>query len=80
MPKSTSHVENGPLFDLRWSGKEFLRQIANSPVKLFHLLLVWQQRTSDRNRLTTMPNYLLRDMGLSPSDVNGETAKPFWKA
>jgi len=80
MPKSTSHAVSGPVVDFRGSIVEFVRRVAHAVPAGLRILLVWQQRVSERNRLSTMPQYLLRDMGLSPSDVNQETAKPFWKA
>ena len=80
MPKSTSHAANSPVIDLRGSFGEFVRQAVQAIPRVYHLLLVWQQRVSDRTRLSQMPHYMLRDMGLTPSDVNHELSKPFWKA
>jgi uncharacterized protein YjiS (DUF1127 family) len=43
-------------------------------------LITWQQRRSDRLRLQSMDDHMLRDIGLSRADVEAEVAKPFWRA
>jgi uncharacterized protein YjiS (DUF1127 family) len=43
-------------------------------------VLVWQERARERNRLASLDDYMLRDLGLSRSDVARETTKPFWQA
>jgi uncharacterized protein YjiS (DUF1127 family) len=44
------------------------------------VLITWQQRRSDRLRLQSMDDHMLRDIGLSRADVEAEVAKPFWRA
>jgi uncharacterized protein YjiS (DUF1127 family) len=39
----------------------------------------WQARYEHRTQLRAMPDYLLRDIGLSADDVMEETEKPFWR-
>lgn len=39
----------------------------------------WQTRYEHRTQLRAMPDYLLRDIGLSADDVMAETEKPFWR-
>jgi len=80
MSKSTSHAASSPAIDLRGSFGEFVSRTYGAVLKAFQVLTIWQQRVSDRNHLSQMPHYLLRDMGLGPQDVNDETAKPFWRA
>ena len=41
-------------------------------------LFRWQDRASQRYRLSELNAYLLRDIGLNRSDVSQETRKPFW--
>lgn len=43
-------------------------------------LITWQQRRSDRLRLQSMDDHMLRDIGLSRADVEAEATKPFWRA
>ena len=61
-------------------GAGFLGKIAGLPIKLFNVLLVWQDRASQRAHLTQLPDYLIEDMGLSARDVRREAAKFFWQA
>ncbi len=42
-------------------------------------VLQWQDRFSQRLRLTELDDRLLRDVGLSRGDVAYEAAKPFWR-
>lgn len=42
-------------------------------------LLDWQRRAMDRTRLRQMDDHMLRDIGLSRADIEGEASKPFWK-
>ena len=40
----------------------------------------WNDRASQRRTLARLDDRLLRDMGLSRSDVDQEVSKPFWQA
>jgi uncharacterized protein YjiS (DUF1127 family) len=40
----------------------------------------WQRRRYDRAQLRTMPDYLLRDVGLDVATARKEVEKPFWQA
>ena len=44
------------------------------------VLLAWQTRAAERGQLAAMDDRLLRDVGLSRSDVERERSKPFWTA
>ena len=43
-------------------------------------LAVWQKRREYREQLRQMPEYLLRDIGLSVAEAQDEARKPFWHA
>jgi uncharacterized protein YjiS (DUF1127 family) len=43
-------------------------------------LLEWQERARSRVLLGRLDDRMLRDMGLTRSDVEVETTKPFWRA
>ena len=43
-------------------------------------VIVWQERARERNRLASMDDFMLRDIGLSRSQVARETSKSFWQA
>jgi uncharacterized protein YjiS (DUF1127 family) len=42
-------------------------------------LLEWQERSRSRVLLGRMDDRMLRDMGISRSDVDVEVTKPFWR-
>ena len=42
------------------------------------LVLSWHERARQRRRLRSLDDYMLRDIGLSRADVEGEADKPFW--
>jgi uncharacterized protein YjiS (DUF1127 family) len=43
------------------------------------LVLTWHERTRQRRQLRTLSNHMLRDIGLSRADLEGEAGKPFWR-
>jgi uncharacterized protein YjiS (DUF1127 family) len=49
-------------------------------VTIVDMLLVWQERASQRHTLAGLDDRLLRDMGLNRADVAREVGKPFWRA
>ncbi len=46
----------------------------------FRTLLLWQRRAAQRHALATLDDRMLRDLGLSRSEVTWESRKPFWRA
>jgi len=46
---------------------------------LIERLAEWQERARSRVLLGRMDDRMLRDMGISRSDVDVEVAKPFWR-
>jgi len=44
------------------------------------LVLIWHERVRQRRQLRSLSTYMLRDIGLSRADVEGEASKPFWRA
>jgi len=41
---------------------------------------VWFERAHSRAQLRTLDDRMLRDIGMSPEDVQIEVSKPFWIA
>ena len=50
------------------------------PEKIFEVLYEWQRRASGRHHLRRLDDHLIKDVGLSRADVEGEAGKPFWTA
>ena len=47
--------------------------------RLLEVLLVWQDRASQRRALQQLDDRLLADLGLGRGDVAREASKPFWQ-
>ena len=48
--------------------------------RLFARMRKWRVRTRDRRLLIELDDRMLRDIGLSRTDVWREAMKPFWRA
>ena len=46
----------------------------------FALLLAWQERAEQRHALALLDDRMLKDIGLSRTDVQSEVSRPFWSA
>jgi uncharacterized protein YjiS (DUF1127 family) len=44
------------------------------------ILLVWRTRAADRRALSMLGEHLLRDIGISTTDVDRESKKWFWQS
>ena len=49
-------------------------------VRILDQLWLWQQRYNERRKLLRMDDRILKDIGLSRADIDGEARKPFWRA
>jgi uncharacterized protein YjiS (DUF1127 family) len=59
---------------------DFVRRMARLPAAILDTLLCWQDRAAERRRLAGMDDWMLRDIGISRADAEGEAAIPFWRA
>jgi uncharacterized protein YjiS (DUF1127 family) len=53
--------------------------LAARAVRIVDLLLTWHERARQRHQLRALDHHMLRDIGLSRADVEGEAGKPFWR-
>jgi uncharacterized protein YjiS (DUF1127 family) len=44
------------------------------------ILAGWRRRARERRELATLDRRTIRDLGLTPSDVQFEANKPFWRS
>ena len=49
------------------------------PGQTLILLEYWAVRADQRRRLIDLPDYLLKDIGVSRADAEREAGKPFWR-
>jgi uncharacterized protein YjiS (DUF1127 family) len=47
--------------------------------RILHTLRVWSKRAESRRAHAMLSDHLLRDIGLTPADVERELMKPFWR-
>ena len=58
----------------------FRSQVVGPGVRGIEILLLWQRRANQRHALAQRDDRILRDPGLSRSEVAWELRKPFWRA
>jgi uncharacterized protein YjiS (DUF1127 family) len=49
-------------------------------VRAVERVQLWQERAHERHALASLDDHILKDIGVTRSEVNAEAAKPFWKA
>lgn len=58
----------------------FLRSAYAAAAAALGTLAVWRSRDRDRRRLLELDERMLRDIGLTRTDVLAVASKPFWQA
>lgn len=58
---------------------KLIRQIENLVGRISNIVKQWSARTKSRRQLAIMSDYLLTDIGLTPTDVAIELKKHFWQ-
>ena len=54
------------------------RPVPSKLSKSFDILLLWLQRWRERRMLAELSDHMLKDIGVSRADIDGETRKKFW--
>ena len=67
------HIETPRVFGSIVAG------LARLPRTLVEILLTWQRRADERDRLATLDPRHLADMGISEAAAAHEAAIPFWR-
>lgn len=52
---------------------------AGTLTALAQILGTWRRRAHERRELATLDQRTIRDLGLSPSEIQFEANKPFWR-
>jgi uncharacterized protein YjiS (DUF1127 family) len=55
------------------------RRVPSNLSKFFDVLLLWLQRWRERRQLAGLSDHVLKDIGVTRADVDGETRKAFWR-
>ncbi len=64
-----------------WIGAGHFRGLIRvAALRALATLLLWQRRANQRHALANLDDRILRDLGLSRSEVIWESRKPFWRA
>jgi uncharacterized protein YjiS (DUF1127 family) len=77
MLSESIHASRASLAGLTASSRPLL---AGRVDRAIDLLLTWYERSRQRRQLLALSTHMLRDIGLSRADVEGEAGKPFWRA
>jgi uncharacterized protein YjiS (DUF1127 family) len=80
---STIQTEQTSTFIDRKAGSSVLARGLSAFGKLAGLLVLWHRRASMRRDLRTvceLDDHLLKDIGLTRSEVRREAMQPFWRA
>lgn len=70
---------NQPMLLAQTGPEGFVRKLLRVVTTGADLVLAWQERATERAHLATLDDRLLRDIGLSRSDVERESSLPFWR-
>ena len=49
-------------------------------ISVFDTITAWMERNRQRRTLANLPDYMLKDIGISRVDAWREAGKPFWRA
>ncbi len=64
-----------------YGGRSRHGQAAAAPIdRVMAMLRQWRRRAQARRELAGLDDYLLHDIGLSRSQAQFESGKPFWRA
>jgi len=62
------------------SHREQIHPAIEALISIFDTLAAWIERNRQRRALDGLPDYLLKDIGVSRVEARMEAGKPFWQA
>lgn len=82
-PESSAAVEDSPSAARSLFGalpEVGLRSaVRRSMIRIAEAFLGWHDRVRERHALVELSDDVLRDLGISRAEADGEAAKPFWR-
>ena len=72
LPRDPNQGDFMRRFTIEWWSQPFV------PPPVFRRLATWGERARARRQLAHLDDRQLRDIGLSPIDIQREILKPFW--
>jgi len=79
MSNATCHKALQSDFAPRAGSRGVTSVIVHAASGALEALLTWQERARQRHSLANLDDRLMKDMGLTPSQVEQELRKPFWR-
>lgn len=61
------------------AAKRLLPVLGRAALSILRRLSTWYDRWLQRQDLSELDDHILRDIGISPREVERECAKPFWR-
>jgi uncharacterized protein YjiS (DUF1127 family) len=62
------------------SHREYKHSTTKAWTWVFDVLATWIERYRQRRDLASLPDYMLKDIGVSRAEAWTEAEKPFWRA
>jgi|tagenome__1003787_1003787.scaffolds.fasta_scaffold20947077_2 uncharacterized protein YjiS (DUF1127 family) len=62
------------------SHRERMHPMTRTWISIFDTVASWRERARQRRALADLPDFILRDIGVSRVDARREGEKPFWRA
>lgn len=57
-----------------------VRRMSSTGLFILDTICVWSERTRQRRQLRSLPDHMLRDIGVSRADIFRECDKAFWQS
>ena len=62
------------------SHRQRMHSTTQALISIFDAMAAWRERNRQRRTLANLPDYMLKDIGVSRVDAWREAGKPFWRA
>ena len=62
------------------SSRQRMHSTIQALILIFDTVAAWRERNRQRRTLANLPDYMLKDIGVSRVDAWREAGKPFWRA